>query len=161
MQYIYRFDSLEAINNLRIRKFNRVQPVNIGKDITIPKGILLGDIRQIFVRDKKGNELMYDDVMKIEDFNSGKVTKFCANNDCITIDNSDVVVNILSSYKDKILNQKAMCQKIEETLSLITEVKLDEELSAFMSDKECRNSLIKQKMESFKDCLISFQNNEI
>ncbi|RDD35467.1 hypothetical protein Wcon_00372 [Wolbachia endosymbiont of Cylisticus convexus] len=158
------FDSLEAINSFSIRRFGCIRPVSIGREIEIPMGILLGDIRQIFVRDKKGNELMYNDMMDIEDFSSDdeyKVTKLCANNDCIAIDSPDIVINILSLYKGKILTQKVMCQKIEEALSLVTEAKLDEEVSVFLSNEEHRNALVERKKENLKSCITSFKNNGI
>ncbi|WP_353287968.1 hypothetical protein [Wolbachia endosymbiont (group B) of Gerris lacustris] len=76
------FDALAAIN------------VHIGKNITIPKDILLGYVGVSYDSSKK------------------KVIETRLNNDLIAISNQDVAVDILSEYKAKILSQKEMCDEL-------------------------------------------------
>ncbi|MEC4735035.1 MAG: hypothetical protein O7161_03785 [Wolbachia endosymbiont of Halictus tumulorum] len=86
------FDSLKAIDS------------HIGKDITIPEGILLGPI-----------------VVGIND--GGKIVYTQLNNDLIAISDLGIAVDILSKYKSKILSQKEMCDKlVEYLLSTISEL---------------------------------------
>ncbi len=66
----------DALNNIKD---------HIGKDITIPKGILLGSFRIL--------------------------TMVTQNNDLIAISNPSVAINILYEYKDKLLSQKEIYNK--------------------------------------------------
>ncbi|MGL9779363.1 MAG: hypothetical protein ACR5K5_03815, partial [Wolbachia sp.] len=81
------FDSLKAINT------------HIGKDITIPEGILLGQVTASV------NEM------------TGKIIETNLNNDLIAISHPSIAVNILSQYKSEILSQKKMCNELVERLS--------------------------------------------
>ncbi|WP_265025020.1 MULTISPECIES: hypothetical protein [unclassified Wolbachia] len=83
------FDSLKAINS------------HIGKDITIPEKILLGNVVVMF------------------DPNSRIIVHTSLNNDLIAINDSSVAVDILSKYKSKILSQKEMCGELLKYLTLI------------------------------------------
>lgn len=86
------FDSLKAIDT------------HIGKDITIPEGILLGPIT-VGVND------------------SGEILYTQLNNDLIAINDLSIAVDILSKYKNEILSQKEMCGKLVECLpSTISEL---------------------------------------
>ncbi|WP_264376430.1 MULTISPECIES: hypothetical protein [unclassified Wolbachia] len=81
------FDSLKAIN------------LHIGKDITIPEGILLGQITAHV------------------DQENGKIIKTNLNNDLIAVSCSRIAINILSQYKREILSQEKMCYELAERLS--------------------------------------------
>jgi len=83
------FDSLKAINS------------HIGRDITIPEKILLGNVVVMF------------------DPNSRIIVHTSLNNDLIAINDSSVAVDILSKYKSKILSQKEMCGELLKYLTLI------------------------------------------
>ncbi|MFP3024259.1 MAG: hypothetical protein ACEY3K_15800 [Wolbachia sp.] len=100
------FDSLKAINS------------HIGKDITIPEGILLGA------------------VLVIPDPNSGRIIQIALNNDLIAISDTSVAVGILSEYKDKILSQKEMCRDIKQRLPLLIDELLDKEFAKLREKKE-------------------------
>lgn len=82
------FDSLKAIDT------------HIGKDITIPEGILLGPI-----------------IVGVND--SGKIVYTQLNNDLIAISDLGIAVDILSKYKSEILSQKEMCSELVKYLPLI------------------------------------------
>ncbi|WP_264375334.1 hypothetical protein [Wolbachia endosymbiont (group B) of Carcina quercana] len=81
------FDSLKAIDT------------HIGKDITIPEGILLGQITAHV------------------DQENGKIIKTNLNNDLIAVSCSRIAINILSQYKREILSQEKMCYELAERLS--------------------------------------------
>ncbi|OAB79128.1 hypothetical protein WSTR_05455 [Wolbachia endosymbiont of Laodelphax striatellus] len=100
------FDSLKAIDT------------HIGKDITIPEGILLGA------------------VLVIPDPNSGRIIQIALNNDLIAISDTSVAVGILSEYKDKILSQKEMCRDIKQRLPLLIDELLDKEFAKLREKKE-------------------------
>ncbi len=81
------FDSLKAINS------------HIGKDITIPEGILLGQITAHVNQE------------------TGKIIKTDLNNDLIAVSCPRIAMNILSQYKSEILSQEKMCYELAERLS--------------------------------------------
>lgn len=81
------FDSLKAINS------------HIGKDITIPEGILLGQITAHVNQE------------------TGKIIKTDLNNDLIAVSCPHIAINILSQYKSEILSQEKMCYELAERLS--------------------------------------------
>ncbi|WP_264330434.1 hypothetical protein [Wolbachia endosymbiont (group B) of Erebia ligea] len=81
------FDSLKAINS------------HIGKDITIPEGILLGQITAHVNQE------------------TGKIIKTDLNNDLIAVSCPHIAINILSQYKSAILSQEKMCYELAERLS--------------------------------------------
>lgn len=81
------FDSLKAINS------------HIGKDITIPEGILLGQITAHVNQE------------------TGKIIKTDLNNDLIAVSCPRIAINILSQYKSEILSQEKMCYELAERLS--------------------------------------------
>ncbi|MGX9892240.1 hypothetical protein LB100_03400 [Wolbachia endosymbiont of Protocalliphora sialia] len=100
------FDSLKAIN------------FHIGKDITIPEGILLGQITAHVNQE------------------TGKIIKTDLNNDLIAVSDTSVAVGILSEYKDKILSQKEMCRDIKQRLPLLIDELLDKEFAKLREKKE-------------------------
>ncbi|WP_425384024.1 hypothetical protein [Wolbachia endosymbiont (group B) of Eupithecia inturbata] len=81
------FDSLKAIDS------------HIGKDITIPEGILLGQITAHVNQE------------------TGKIIKTDLNNDLIAVSCPHIAINILSQYKSAILSQEKMCYELAERLS--------------------------------------------
>ncbi|WP_265031086.1 hypothetical protein [Wolbachia endosymbiont (group B) of Athalia cordata] len=81
------FDSLKAINS------------HIGKDITIPEGILLGQVTAHVNQE------------------TGKIIKTDLNNDLIAVSCSRIAINILSKYKSEILSQEKMCYELAGRLS--------------------------------------------
>lgn len=81
------FDSLKAIDT------------HIGKDITIPEGILLGQITAHVNQE------------------TGKIIKTDLNNDLIAVSCPHIAINILSQYKSEILSQEKMCYELAERLS--------------------------------------------
>ncbi|WP_265025019.1 MULTISPECIES: hypothetical protein [unclassified Wolbachia] len=81
------FDSLKAIDT------------HIGKDITISKGILLGQVT-VHVNQE-----------------SGKIIKTDLNNDLIAVSCPSIAINILAQYKREILSQEKMCYELAERLS--------------------------------------------
>ncbi|WP_374699384.1 hypothetical protein [Wolbachia endosymbiont (group A) of Limnophora tigrina] len=99
------FDSLKAIDT------------HIGKDITIPEGILLGWVR-------------------VAVNNSGKIFLTLSNNDLIAISDSSVAAGVLSEYKDKILSQKEMCSDIKQRLPLLLDEQLDQEFEKSREQEE-------------------------
>ncbi|WP_353280482.1 hypothetical protein [Wolbachia endosymbiont (group B) of Silvanus unidentatus] len=146
------FDSLKAIDS------------HIGKDITIPEGILLGNVIAGFL-DQEGN-MNYKSAVDIKNSNHYDEYKnliICTNNDCIVINNSSIAVNILSDYKDRILSQKEACNEVKKRLSLALEQ--EEELakgaSLLTKDEELKNEIIKQVKEKIKKCVSDFESNGI
>ncbi|WP_416603622.1 hypothetical protein [Wolbachia endosymbiont of Nasonia vitripennis] len=81
------FDSLKAIDS------------HIGKDITIPEGILLGQVTAHVNQE------------------TGKIIKTDLNNDLIAVSCSRIAINILSKYKSEILSQEKMCYELAGRLS--------------------------------------------
>ncbi|WP_265015283.1 hypothetical protein [Wolbachia endosymbiont (group B) of Camptogramma bilineatum] len=81
------FDSLKAIDS------------HIGKDITIPEGILLGQVTAHVNQE------------------TGKIIKTDLNNDLIAVSCPHIAINILSQYKSAILSQEKMCYELAERLS--------------------------------------------
>ncbi|WP_264683381.1 MULTISPECIES: hypothetical protein [unclassified Wolbachia] len=81
------FDSLKAIDS------------HIGKDITIPEGILLGQITAHVNQE------------------TGKIIKTDLNNDLIAVSCPHIAINILSQYKSAILSQEKMCYELAGRLS--------------------------------------------
>ncbi|WP_374699382.1 hypothetical protein [Wolbachia endosymbiont (group A) of Limnophora tigrina] len=81
------FDSLRAIDS------------HIGKDITIPEGILLGQVTAHVNQE------------------TGKIIKTDLNNDLIAVSCSRIAINILSKYKSEILSQEKMCYELAGRLS--------------------------------------------
>ncbi|WP_264685452.1 MULTISPECIES: hypothetical protein [unclassified Wolbachia] len=114
------FDSLKAID------------IHIGKDITIPEGILLGA------------------VLVIPDPNSGRIIGTGLNNDLIAINDSSVAANILSEYKDKILSQKEMCSDVKQRLPLLMDELLDKEFAKLREKKEIAEEQIEIIEEEIK-----------
>lgn len=94
------FDSLSVVDG------------HIGKDITIPKKILLGSI---MLRSKKGNctHLSVANMVDSDYDECKKSFGFCFNNDCIVIGSSDVIVDIFSRYKGKILSHKEIFNEVK------------------------------------------------
>ncbi|WP_264375499.1 hypothetical protein [Wolbachia endosymbiont (group B) of Sphaerophoria taeniata] len=81
------FDSLKAIDS------------HIGRDITIPEGILLGQVTAHVNQE------------------TGKIIKTDLNNDLIAVSCSRIAINILSKYKSEILSQEKMCYELAGRLS--------------------------------------------
>ncbi|UXX41028.1 MULTISPECIES: hypothetical protein [unclassified Wolbachia] len=146
------FDSLKAIDS------------HIGKDITIPEGILLGNVIACFL-DQEGNTNYTSavDIKNSNHYDEYKNLMIFTNNDCIAINNSSVAVNILSDYKDKILSQKEACNEVKKRLStaLEQEEELAKGVSLFTKDEELKNEIIKQTKEKIKKCVSNFESNGI
>ncbi|BET32517.1 MULTISPECIES: hypothetical protein [Wolbachia] len=109
------FDSLKAIDT------------HIGKDITIPEGILLGPI-----------------VVGIND--SGKIVYTQLNNDLIAINDLSIAVDILSKYKSEILSQKEMCGKLVEYLPSAI-IKLGDCISMLEKEEEMKKEEEKDEIK--------------
>ncbi|BET33767.1 hypothetical protein [Wolbachia pipientis] len=109
------FDSLKAIDT------------HIGKDITIPEGILLGPI-----------------VVGIND--SGKIVYTQLNNDLIAINDLSIAVDILSKYKSEILSQKEMCDKLVEYLPSAI-IKLGDCISMLEKEEEMKKEEEKDEIK--------------
>ncbi len=112
------FDSLSAIDG------------HIGKNITIPKGILLGGIGVSF-HNQTGNLLKVNSE-KLEFLQAlgrnyeSKVVNVDLNNNLIAINNPTTAVNIIFKYNDELLSQSQMCSKIKTRLSSIINEKKDQ-----------------------------------
>lgn len=146
------FDSLKSING------------HIGRDITIPEGILLGNVIASFFNQEGNLECAKAvDIKNSSRYDEYKNALIFSNNDCIAINNSSVAANILSDYKDRILSQKEACSEIKKRLSLILEK--EEELgvgvSLVIKDEERKNEVIKQLKEKIKKCISDFESNGI
>ncbi len=147
------FDSLKSING------------HIGRDITIPEGILLGNVIAGFLN-QEGN-LDYANAVDVKNsscYDEYKNVSISSNNDCIAINNSSVAVNILSDYKDRILSQKEACSEVKKHLSPILEKEvLGIAVSLVTKDKdeELKNKVIKQVEEKIKKCISDFESNGI
>ena len=146
------FDSLKAIDT------------HIGKDITIPEGILLGNVIACFL-DQEGNTNYTSavDIKNSNHYDEYKNLMIFTNNDCIAVNNSSVAVSILSNYKDRILSQKEACNEVKKRLSLALEQEeeLDRGVSLFIKDEELKNETIKQAKEKIKKCISDFESNGI
>ncbi|WP_349968225.1 hypothetical protein [Wolbachia endosymbiont of Armadillidium arcangelii] len=125
------FDSLEAIDT------------HIGKDITIPEGILLGNV------------IVFAD-------NSGKIVNTILNNDLIAISDISIAIGILSEYKDKILSQKEMCIDIKERLPLLMDELLDKEFAKLTEKKEIAEEqieIIEGEIKTTKENISRYVND--
>ncbi|WP_264730775.1 hypothetical protein [Wolbachia endosymbiont (group B) of Episyrphus balteatus] len=146
------FDSLKAIDS------------HIGRDITIPEGILLGNVIACFL-DQEGNTNYTSavDIKNSNHYDEYKNLMIFTNNDCIAVNNSSVAVSILSNYKDRILSQKEAFNEVKKRLSLALEQEeeLDIGVSLLIKDEELKNETIKQAKEKIKKCISDFESNGI